>query len=149
MEFQKYGLFSHRCRFMEFHLYSILTQFSYLLNSKNRHYFQNFDLCISRSTSYFWNGPISGIPIVGTIWSAFRFLEFQKYGNSLHLSFSLLSNSILIQNAMNNLTFYPLCKEFVGYLFHSLYFRRNFRGPRSTNVYNYLVFSREYGIHLK
>ena len=111
--------------------------------------FKIFDLCISRSTSYFWNGPISGIPIVGTIWSAFRFLEFQKYGNSLHLSFSLLSNSILIQNAMNNLTFYPLCKEFVGYLFHSLYFRRNFRGPRSTNVYNYLVFSREYGIHLK
>ena len=45
--------------------------------------FKIFDLCISRSTSYFWNGPISGIPIVGTIWSASRFLEFQKYGNCI------------------------------------------------------------------
>ena len=29
LEFQKYGLFLHRCRFMEFHLYSIFDQFSY------------------------------------------------------------------------------------------------------------------------
>ena len=46
-------------------------------------YFKIFDLCISRSTSYFWNKPISGIPIVGTIWSVPRFLKFQKYGNSI------------------------------------------------------------------
>ena len=81
-------------------------------------FFKISDLCISRSTSYFWNWPISGIPIVGTIWSAFRFMEFQKYGNSLHLSFSLLSKSGLNQNALNNLTFYPVCKELVGYHFH-------------------------------
>lgn len=42
LEFQKYGLFFEMGRFMEFHLYSILIQFSYLLNSKNRHLFQNF-----------------------------------------------------------------------------------------------------------
>ena len=42
LEFQKYGLFTHRCRFLEFHLYSKLFQFSNLLNSKNRHLFQNF-----------------------------------------------------------------------------------------------------------
>ena len=83
--------------------------------------FKIFDLCISRSTSYFWIGPISGIPIVGTIWSVSRFLEFQKYGNSPHPSFSLLSNSSLIQNAMNNLKFYPVCKEFVGYPFHFIH----------------------------
>ena len=96
-------------------------------------FFKISDLCISRSTSYFWNGPISGIPIVGTIWSVSRFLEFQKYGNSTHPSFSLLSKSGLLQNAMNNLTFYPNCKEFVRYLFH---FRWNFGGPRSTNLFN-------------
>ena len=45
--------------------------------------FKISDLCISRSTSYFWNGPISGIPIVVTIWKAYRFLEFQKYGNCM------------------------------------------------------------------
>ena len=42
LEFQKYGIFLHRCRFMEFHLYSIFEYFANLLNSKNRHYFQNF-----------------------------------------------------------------------------------------------------------
>ena len=83
--------------------------------------FKIFDLCISRSTSYFWNGPIFGIPIVGTIWKASRFLEFRKYENSLHLSFSLLSKSGHIQYAMNNLTFYPNCKELVGYLFHATF----------------------------
>ena len=41
-EFQKYGQLLHGCRFLEFHLYSIFDQFSYLLNSKNRHFFQNF-----------------------------------------------------------------------------------------------------------
>ena len=46
-------------------------------------YFKISDLCISRSTSYFWNGPISGIPIVRTNWSASRFLEFQIYGNCM------------------------------------------------------------------
>ena len=40
LEFQKYGLFLHRCRFMEFHLYSIFEYFANLLNSKNRLYFQ-------------------------------------------------------------------------------------------------------------
>ena len=116
LEFQKYGLIIQLCRFLEFHLYSILFQFSYLLNSKNGTYFKIFDLCISRSTSYFWNGPISGIPIVVTIWKVSRFLEFQKYANSPHPSFNPLSRSVLIQNAMNNLTFYPFYKEFVGYL---------------------------------
>ena len=42
LEFQKYELYTHRCRFMEFHLYSILDQFSNFVNSKNRHFFQNF-----------------------------------------------------------------------------------------------------------
>ena len=42
LEFQKYGLFLQPCRFLEFHLYSKLFQLSYLLNSKNRHYFQYF-----------------------------------------------------------------------------------------------------------
>ena len=78
-EFQKYGLFLHRCRFMEFHLYSILFQFSYLLNSKNRHYFQNFrfvyfqeyflflkwtDFWNSNSRDYLVSIPISGIPYI-------------------------------------------------------------------------------------
>ena len=40
LEFQKYGLFLLQSRFMEFHLYGIFDQFSNLLNSKNRHYFQ-------------------------------------------------------------------------------------------------------------
>ena len=77
LEFQKYGLFLHRCRFMEFHLYSILFQFSYLLNSKNRHYFQNFrfvyfqeyflflkwtDFWNSNSWDYLVSNPIYGIP---------------------------------------------------------------------------------------
>ena len=76
-EFQKYGLFSHRSRFMEFHLYSILIQFSYFVNSKNRHYFQNFrfvyfqeyflflkwtDFWNSNSMVYLVSIPISGIP---------------------------------------------------------------------------------------
>ena len=62
---------------MEFHLYSILFQFSYLLNSKNRHYFQNFrfvyfqeyflflkwtDLWNSNSSDYLVSIQISGIP---------------------------------------------------------------------------------------
>ena len=76
-EFQKYGLFSHRCRFLEFHLYSILIQFSNLLNSKNSHFFQNFrfvyfqkyflflkltDFWNSNSSDYLESIPISGIP---------------------------------------------------------------------------------------
>ena len=79
MEFQKYGLFLHRCRFLEFHLYNILIQFSYLLNSKNRHLFQNFrfvyfqeyflflkwtDFWNSNSWDYLVSTPISGIPII-------------------------------------------------------------------------------------
>ena len=77
LEFQKYGLFLHRCRFMEFQLYSILFQFSYLLNSKNRHYFQNFrfvyfqeyflflkwtDFWNSNSWDYLISTPIFEIP---------------------------------------------------------------------------------------
>ena len=77
LEFQKYGLFSQQSRFMEFHLYSILFQFSYLLNSKNRHLFQNFrfvyfqeyflflkwtDFWNSNSSDYLVIIPISGIP---------------------------------------------------------------------------------------
>ena len=77
LEFQKYGLLSHRCRFLEFHLYSILFLFSYLLNSKNRHYFQNYrfvyfqeyflflklaDFYNSNSRDYLVSIPISGIP---------------------------------------------------------------------------------------
>ena len=112
-------------------------------------YFKIFDLCISRSTSYFWNWPIFGIPIVGTIWSAFRFLEFQKYGNILHPSSQSLIQKWTTPKCIDQ-TFYPHCKEFVGYLFHfSPYFRRNFGGPRSTNCLNCFVFSREYGIHRK
>ena len=99
-------------------------------------YFKISDLCILRSTSYFWNGPIFGIPIVATIWKASRFQEFQKYGNSTHPSFSLLSNSSLIQNALNNLTFYPNCKEFVGYLFH--FFHPTF--DETLEVRNPLIF---------
>ena len=117
LEFQKYGLFLYRCRFMEFHLYSILFQFSYFLNSKNRHLFQNFrfvyfkeyflflewsDFWNSNSSDYLESIPISGIP---KIW---------KFHTHL---LNPLSRSVLIQNAMNNLTFYPLCKEFVEYLF--------------------------------
>ena len=104
MEFQKYGLFLHRCRFLEFHLYNILIQFSYLLNSKNRHLFQNFRFV------YFQE--------------YFLFLKWTDFWNSnsgiasLPIPFSLLSKSGLIQYAMNNLTFYPVCKELVGYLFH-------------------------------
>ena len=77
LEFQKYGLFLHRFRFLEFHLYSIFDQFSNQLNSKNRHYFQNFrfvyfqeyflflkqtDFWNSNSMDYLVSIPISGIP---------------------------------------------------------------------------------------
>ena len=77
LEFQKYGLFSHRCRFLEFHLYDIFDQFSNLLNSKNSQYFQNFrfvyfqeyflflkwtDFWNSNSRDYLFSIPISGIP---------------------------------------------------------------------------------------
>ena len=114
--------------------------------------FKIFDLCISRSTSYFWNGPISGIPIVVTIWSAYRFLEFQKYENCM----STNTFQSIIQKCP-----YPKCIEQsnilpslqgigrVPFSPFSPYFRRNFRGPRSTNCLTRFVFSGEYGIHLK
>ena len=85
LEFQKYGLFLHRCRFMEFHLYSIFEYFANLLNSKNRLYFQNFrfvyfqeyflflkltDFWNSNSWDYLFSIPISGIP---------KILEFHLY----------------------------------------------------------------------
>ena len=73
-------------------------------------------------------------PGVLPIFEMDRFLEFQQLGlfgqypdfwnsnnmgiASLPIPFSLLSKSGLIQYAMNNLTFYPVCKELVGYLFH-------------------------------
>ena len=79
LEFQKYGLFFEKDRFLEFQLYGIFDQYSNFMNSKNRHYFQNSDLCNSRSTSYFWNKSIYGIPIVGTICSSFPFLEFPYF----------------------------------------------------------------------
>ena len=118
MEFQKYGLFSHSCRFMEFHLYSIIIQFSYLLNSKNRHLFQNYrfvyfqeyflflkwtDFWNSNSRDYLVSIPISGIP---KIWKFPTFI------------FQSIIQKCTYQNAMNNLTFYPQYKELVGYLFH-------------------------------
>ena len=114
--------------------------------------FKIFDLCISRSTSYFWNGTISGIPIVGTIWSAYRFLEFQKYGNCISTN--------TFQSTIQKWP-YPICIEQsnilpmlqgicrVPFSLFSPYFRRNFRGPRSTNCLTCFVFSREYRIHLK
>ena len=89
LEFQTYGLFLHMCRFMEFHLYSILDQFSYQLNSKNRHFFQNFrfvyfqeyflflkftDFWNSNSWDYLVSIPIYGIP---EIWE-FPTLIFQS-----------------------------------------------------------------------
>ena len=64
-------------RFMEFHLFRILFQFSNLLNSKNRHLFQNFrfvyfqeyflflkltDFWNSNSWDYLVSIQISGIP---------------------------------------------------------------------------------------
>ena len=64
---------------MEFHLYSILIQFSYLLNSKNRYFFQIIrfvyfqeyflflkwtDFWNSNSRAYLVSIPISGIPII-------------------------------------------------------------------------------------
>ena len=73
-------------------------------------------------------------PGVLPIFEMDRFLEFQQQGlfgqhpdfwnsknmgiASLPIPFSLLSRSGLIQNALNNLTFYPYYKELVGYLFH-------------------------------
>ena len=98
LEFQKYGLFSHRCRFMEFHLYSILIQFSYLLNSKNRHYFQNFrfvyfqeyflflklaDFWNSNSRDYLVSIPISGIP---NIWELNLYQYLSVYYPEVALS---------------------------------------------------------------
>ena len=89
LEFQTYGLFLHRCRFLEFHLFRILIQFANLLNSKNRHYFQNFrfvyfqeyflflkwtDFWNSNSRDYLESIPISGIP---EIWE-FPTLLFQS-----------------------------------------------------------------------
>ena len=77
MEFQKYGLFSQPCRFMEFHLYSIFDQFSYFVNSKNRNLFQYFrfvyfqeyflflklaDFWNSNSWDYLVSTPIFEIP---------------------------------------------------------------------------------------
>ena len=85
LEFQKYGLFLHRSRFMEFQLYSIFGQFSYLLNSKNSHFFLNFrfvyfqeyflflkwtDFWNSNSWDYLVSIPIFGIPFI---------LEFHLY----------------------------------------------------------------------
>ena len=109
--------------------------------------FKIFDLCISRSTSYFWNGPISGIPIVVTIWSAYRFLEFQIYWNCI----STNTFQSIIQEWP-----YSKCNEQSNILPKLQGIRRvpfsllsNFRGPRSTNLFNYLVFSIEYGIHRK
>ena len=79
LEFQKYGLFLQPCRFLEFHLYSKLFQFSNLLNSKNRHYFQKIrfvyfheyflflkwtDFWNSNSRDYLVSIPISGIPYI-------------------------------------------------------------------------------------
>ena len=70
--------------------------------------------------------PICVFPGVLPIFEMYRFLEFQQQGlfgqhtdfwnskymgiPSLPIPFSLLSKSGLLQNAMNNLTFYPNCK---------------------------------------
>ena len=76
-EFQKYGLFLLQSRFLEFHLFRIFENIANLLNSKNRHYFQNFrfvyfqeyflflkwtDFWNSNSSDYLVIIPISGIP---------------------------------------------------------------------------------------
>ena len=98
-------------------------------------YFKIFDLCISRSTSYFWNGPISGIPIVGTIWSSFRFLEFQKYGNSPHPSSQSLIQKWLYPKCIEQSNILPILQGICRVPF-SRYLWRNFGGPRSTNLFN-------------
>ena len=138
LEFQKYGLFLLQSRFKEFHLYDIFDQFSNLLNSKNRQYFQNFrfvyfqeyfiflnwtDFWNSNSRDYLVSIPISGIP---KIW---------KFPTPIFQS--------TIQQQP-----YPKCNEQsnilptlqgigrVPFSLFSPYFRRNFRGPRFTNVFN-------------
>ena len=100
--------------------------------------FKIFDLCISRSTSYFWNGPISGIPIVGTIWSAYRFLEFQKYGNSPHTSSQSLIQKWLTPKCNEQSNILPTLQVIgrVPFSLFSRYLWRNFGGPRSTNLFN-------------
>ena len=151
LEFQKYGLFLHRCRFMEFHLYSILLQFSNFVNSQNRHYFQNIrfvyfqeyilflkwtDFWNSNSRDYLVSIPISKIP---EIWK-FHIPIFQSIIQKWPYPRCIEQSIILpILQVIGRVPFSLL----------SPYFRRNFGGPRSTNLLNYLVFSREFGIHLK
>ena len=124
LEFQKYGLFSHRCRFLEFHLYSILIQFSYFVNSKNRHYFQNFrfvyfqEYFLFLKWTHFWNSnsrdylvsiPIFGIPF---IW------EFHLYQ---YLAIRVKCEIV------------PWYME-IPYFCHLVCFSSNFEMPWSTNI---------------
>ena len=138
-------------RFMEFHLYSILVQFSYLLNSKNRHFFQNFrfvyfqeyflflkltDFWNSNSWDYLVSIPIYGIP---EIWE-FPTLIFQSIIQEWPYPKCIEQSHIL-----------PSLQGIgrVPFSLFSHYFWRNFRGPPSTNYLPCFVFSREFGIHLK
>ena len=81
-------------------------------------FFIILNLCISRSTSYFWNWPIFGIPIIPIIFPLPTSIYWLKTFSKKHRTI-------------------PFCKELVGYHNHPLpYFRRNFGGPRSTNYTN-------------
>ena len=137
LEFQKYGIFLHRCRFMEFHLYSIFEYFANLLNSKNRHYFQNFrfvyfqeyflflkltDFWNSNSSDYLVSIPISGIP---KIW---------KFPTPIFQSIIQKCPSRKCNEQSNILPTLQGIRRVPFSL--SPYFRRNFGGPRSTNLFN-------------
>ena len=113
LEFQTYGLFLHRCRFLEFHLFRILIQFANLLNSKNRHYFQNFRFV------YFQE--------------YFLFLKWTDFWNSQS---NIYKWPFLESNEQSNIL--PTLQGIgrVPFSLFSPYFRRNFRGPRSTNLFN-------------
>ena len=98
-----------------------------------RHIPSIFQFVEFQKQAIFSKFSICVFPGVLHIFELDRFLEFQQQGlfgqypdfwNSKNMGFPYthllnpLSRSVLIQNAMNNLTFYPLCKELVGYLFH-------------------------------
>ena len=106
---------------MEFHLYSILFQFSNLLNSKNSHFFQNFrfvyfqeyflflkctDLWNSNSSDYLVSFPISGIP---KIW---KFHLYQYL--AIRVKCEIVPQYLEIPNFCHSVCFFsPTCNALI------------------------------------
>ena len=125
---------------MEFHLYSILIQFSYLLNSKNRHYFQNFrfvyfqeyflflkwtDFWNSNSRDYLVSIQISGIP---NIWE----LHLYQY-LAIRVKCEIVPRYLKILNFCHSVCFSSPCIALIHQSFSYKVFSIEFDTKLETN----------------